>query len=350
MPHLQQRRGRQRRLQRPARPSRQRLRRGGRDRRKALVAALRRFAVRQRRTPTIRQFCRAEGIGLETIYRHFTSWDELCTAAGLATTSARNRSRAERRRELVEAVREMAVSSGPNVTLRQFCQRRNIPESRVYWDFASWRELRVAAGLPPHIDRSAAAIVHTRESLLAELQRLVGEIGPDVTLATFRQRTGISDAPIARVFGNWRTMRETAGLPARIRPQPDQKYSRAVLVELLTSIGRDRPYITKREFCEENDIPMTTVDRIGPWSELRRAAFLTGSGSRRQAHEYEVIKHLVPHPQLWHQMLIAPLERPADQTARRAPHVSLGMSAPRVERSDPATDVGGPPGGRVSVD
>jgi hypothetical protein len=232
----------------------------------------------------------------------------LCTAAGLLTTSVRHRSRAERRRELVEAVRAMASSYGPDLTLRQFSQRRNIPASRVYWDFASWRELRVAAGMPPHINRSAAAIVHTHESLLSALRQIVAETGPDVTLATFRQRTGISDAPIARVFGNWRAMRQAADLPARIRPEPDPQFSCEVLVDLLKSIGRQRPYITKREFCEENAIPMTAVDRVGPWSELRRQAFLPGNGSRREAHEYELIKDLVPHPQLWHQLLIAPLE------------------------------------------
>lgn len=316
MPQLRQRR-RQRRLQQTARPPRRRQPSRRFDRRRALVAALRRHASRHDRTPTIRQFCRAEGIGLATIYRHFRTWDELCTAAGLVTTSVRHRSRGERRRELVEAVREMAAVTGSNLTLRQFCQQRNIPLSRVYWDFASWRSLRIAAGLPPHWDRSAAAIVHTRQSLLASLQQIVNETGPDLTLATFRQRTGISGAPIARVFGNWRAMREAAGLPSRVRPQPDEQYSRPELVELLRTIGHDRPYITKREFCEENVIPMTVIDRVGPWSELRREAYLPGNGSRKEAHEYEVTKHLLIHPQVWHELLIAPLEMSIDEMRTR---------------------------------
>jgi hypothetical protein len=257
---------------------------------------------------------------MASIYRLFTSWDEVCTAAGLQTTSAHHRSRAERRRELLEAVREMAASSGPNLTLRGFCQQRNIPESRVYWDFASWRELRVAAGLPPHIDRSATSVVHTRESLLAALRPIVADVGPMVTLATFRLRTGISDSPIARVFGSWRAMREAAGLPARVRPEPDPRHSHDALVELLRKIGHERPYITKREFCEENEIPMMTVDRVGPWSELRRKAYLPGNGSRAEAHNWEVTKDLIMHPQLWHEMLIAPLEVPFDD--RRAAYLA----------------------------
>jgi AcrR family transcriptional regulator len=278
-----------------------------------VVAAVRRLARRQGRTPTVRQFCHASGIGQKTIYRHFTSWDEVCTAAGLPTTTARNRSRSERRRDLVEAVREMAASHGPNLTLRKFCQQRNISESRVYWDFASWRELRVAAGLSPHIDRSAASVIHTRQSLLAALQPIVAEVGPMVTLAAFRLRTGISDAPIARVFGSWRAMREAAGLPARVRPEPDPRHSHDALVELLRKIGHERPYITKREFCEENEVPTMTVDRVGPWSELRRKAYLPGNGSRAEAHNYEVTKNLIIHPQLWHELLIAPLEVPFDE-------------------------------------
>lgn len=61
---------------------------------------------------------------------------------------------------------------------------------------------------------------HTRESLLAELQALAAEQGPDVTLFAFRQATGIPPYYIYDRWGNWTNLRKAAGLPVRSHPGP----------------------------------------------------------------------------------------------------------------------------------
>lgn len=64
---------------------------------------------------------------------------------------------------------------------------------------------------------------HTRESLLAELQALANEHGPDVTLYTFRRETGITPYYVYDRWGNWTNLRRAAGLP--VRPHPGPVYS-----------------------------------------------------------------------------------------------------------------------------
>lgn len=269
------------------------------QRRAALISALQDMARTHGPQMTLRQFCKAQGISPTKIYGNFTSWNELRHAAGLtpqARRAARKSAVADRRNELIRAVREMAQTAGTNLTLRQFTQTLGIPVSQVYWDFASWRELRAAAGLPRSINRSAAASIHTRDSLLAELRRVVADTGPEVSLAEFSRLTGISSHPIERNFGNWPSMRQAAGLPRDSRRCTMPQSRHGELLELLRSIAGHRPHITKLEFCQEHEIPAEVLNRHGPWTELRRKLHLPIRGSRKRARSYEMNKDIVLHP------------------------------------------------------
>jgi hypothetical protein len=201
--------------------------------------------------------------------------------------------RSSRRAALVRAVRELAEQHGPNLTRLQFCRAQGISRSKILRDFDSWKDLREAAGLAREVDHSAAAVVHTRQSLLEALQQAVEAAGPEISLSEFSHRTGISLHPIERVFGSWRQFRTAAGL----EPQPRrsrQKLDREGVKHNLWLITRSRPYITQYEFCVMFDVTPATLNRLGPWTALRDELNLDLRGSRRKDYWYNQHKDLLP--------------------------------------------------------
>ena len=102
--------------------------------------------------------------------------------------------------------------------------------------------------------------MHTRQSLLTELQKLAEERGPDVTAFEFRVATGISPYYVEYHWGNWTRLRLAAGLP--VRPCVGPVYSDE---ELLTELNRTA--------CQLNDFPTSTqFDRLSnrSWHTLER--------------------------------------------------------------------------------
>jgi len=99
----------------------------------------------------------------------------------------------------------------------------------------------------------------TRESLLEELRGLAARRGPNVTVFTFRQETGIAPYYIYDRWGNWTNLRRAAGLPVRSHPGP--VYSDDELLEEYhrAAVNVD-DYPTHAEFNRLSDRSFQTLE------------------------------------------------------------------------------------------
>jgi hypothetical protein len=109
----------------------------------------------------------------------------------------------------------------------------------------------------------------TRESLLEELRGLADKLGPDVTLYTFRQQTGIAPYYIYSRWGNWTNLRRAAGLPVRAHPGPVYSDDELLGEYHRAAVAVD-DYPTHAEFNRLSDRCFQTLEtRFGKTEDVR---------------------------------------------------------------------------------
>jgi len=180
----------------------------------------------------------------------------------------------ERRGELTAALKELAESAGPDVSLRRLIKHLGRSEPYVMAYFETWGDLREAAGLSRRRNRGMS-----RETVLHQLLEAEKEYGQPLSHRRFSHLTGISLGTCSRLFGSWLGLREAAGLTERASAGVPVKYTRDDLLrmmrEQLPVLGRR---MTRNQFAKAVGVSTATIDRLGNWGALRRELGLTGRG------------------------------------------------------------------------
>lgn len=117
---------------------------------------------------------------------------------------------------------------------------------------------------------------YTRPQLLEALKTLVATRGESVTLDEFCRQTGISSAPICRLFGGWGAFRHEAGLSRRGKKPSPALFNHQQLCEMLIQAalvyGEE---ITLEQFLQASGISATPIYHLfGSWPALQQAAGL----------------------------------------------------------------------------
>lgn len=112
---------------------------------------------------------------------------------------------------LDELRRVAALIDTPKLTIDQFSAVAKVHGSTLQKRFKGWRNALVAAGLADRIDGSNLS--RSREELLTAIKEAIEKSGkPTLTLSEFTAHTGITGAPVRRVFGTWKEALSACGL------------------------------------------------------------------------------------------------------------------------------------------
>jgi hypothetical protein len=97
------------------------------------------------------QFDKVSRAHSSTLSRRFGSWQNALLAAGVKSTQSLTK-RNLSRDEIVAHAREWSEGITPELlTRKEFLRATRIPESSIYHQFGSWRELLRAAGISPNV-------------------------------------------------------------------------------------------------------------------------------------------------------------------------------------------------------
>lgn len=178
------------------------------------------------------------------------------------------------REGLVQALKWAAKERGENLSLWDFCQLTRVTAQLVKDRFGSWGRLREASGLSPQPERPKA---YEDEEIFDLVRALVKEVGPELTLATFREHTGLSAAGLYHRFGGWQKLCQRAGVTVRARRGPRPEYSRESILAALTEfVKAGRTRICLADFSQLTGISADAIiHHWRSWSALRRAAGLS---------------------------------------------------------------------------
>jgi hypothetical protein len=171
----------------------------------------------------------------------------------------------------------------PGALTREAFHRHSKASPSVYQRrFGGWNEALARAGLENRYSgrsvsgkmRSQAGRGLSDDQLVAEMRRVAAEVGPEaLTTQTFRERSSLSHAVVARRFGSWNAAMRKAGLPmpTRARRHTDEGYFENLL-RVWTHHGRQPTY-------SEMDRPPSTISAGAyekKWRTWRKAlvAFL----------------------------------------------------------------------------
>lgn len=120
-----------------------------------------------------------------------------------------------------------------------------------------------------------------------------------MTLIQFYQHTGVSTAPIWRLFGSWRKLRDAAGLPESGRMGPIEKITTEEILNELKRRVEEKGDVTKYAFCREIAISPTLMSRRGTWKELREAVNLPSQGrTGRSTWQLELLADIPELPEV----------------------------------------------------
>lgn len=112
---------------------------------------------------------------------------------------------------LNELRRVAALVPGPKLTIKQFNVHSKVHSSTLQKKFGGWRGALEAAGLRERLDDGSFG--KAREEILRAMQATAEKLQKkELTRQDFVAHTGISEAPIKRLFGSWKAALTAAGL------------------------------------------------------------------------------------------------------------------------------------------
>jgi AcrR family transcriptional regulator len=125
--------------------------------------------------------------------------------------------------------------------------------------------------------RKRVDVEQRRAELIAALQKIAGEHGPDVSVTRFCRESGFSNTHIYRYFENWADLRAQAGLPPAVdRRRLFAQHTEAGLLDSLLAaaeeFGND---VSLSEFQHHTGISAKSIYRLfGSWHAFKDAAGL----------------------------------------------------------------------------
>ncbi len=104
---------------------------------------------------------------------------------------------------LEELRRVAALIDTQKLSIEQFSAVAKVHGSTLQKRFKGWRNALEAAGLSDRIDGSN--ISRSRDELITAIKETAEKLGkPTITVSEFTAHTGITGAPVRRVFGTWK--------------------------------------------------------------------------------------------------------------------------------------------------
>ncbi|MFZ2908538.1 MAG: HNH endonuclease [Candidatus Desulfobacillus denitrificans] len=174
---------------------------------------------------------------------------------------------------LYEVRRVAAIVGSRKLTIGQFSAIAKVHGSTLQKRFGGWVKALKAAGLADLADTSN--LPRSREDVLTTIASLKAKLGKgSLTLTEFTAHTGITGAPIRRLFGNWKSALDILGIEqsALAKRYTDESCFENLL-SLWTHYGRPPQH-------DEMNIPPSVVGSkayIRRWGTWRKAlsAFVT---------------------------------------------------------------------------
>lgn len=112
---------------------------------------------------------------------------------------------------LVELRRVAALIETPKITIGQFTALAKVHGSTLQKRFGGWKGALEAAGLSTRFDDGS--FKKSREEILTAITDTANKLQKQVlTRQEFVAHTGITDGPVRREFGSWKSALEAAGL------------------------------------------------------------------------------------------------------------------------------------------
>ncbi len=130
--------------------------------RREVLAMARVLKRRHGKSLTIRKFRAATGISYEMIDEMFGSWNGLRRAIGLDQPDPASLPKRSNQ-QIIELLRRCHRERTQDITQQDFCQLTGVKIWEIRAKFGSWKQLRIAAGLPP---RAKAPRLFTNRELL----------------------------------------------------------------------------------------------------------------------------------------------------------------------------------------
>lgn len=110
-----------------------------------------------------------------------------------------------------ELQRVAKLVPGPKLTRTQFDAHAKVSASAVGRRFGGWERALTRAGLASRFE--SAYLGHSKSSLVSSIKSVAGKLGKSqLTAREFTAHSGITIAPILRVFGSWKSALTAAGL------------------------------------------------------------------------------------------------------------------------------------------
>jgi AcrR family transcriptional regulator len=124
---------------------------------------------------------------------------------------------------------------------------------------------------------------YTQDDLTRALREVVGRLGEGVTLDQFVRESGISSAPVVRLFGGWSGLRAAVGLSARgQKPTPAVWTHEQLQQKLIEAVGVYGEGLTLEQFVQSAGIsPGPIYHLFGSWPALQESVGLRARRRQR---------------------------------------------------------------------
>jgi hypothetical protein len=156
---------------------------------------------------TREDFHKNSGISRNEYAKHFDSWADACSAAGLQTGLPVRyfATKPHSRDECLKELRRVAVMFGrTDLSSKTFGKHARFGSSVVIREFGSWKNALDEAGLELTAKSKMDSTPPTQQECVSEMKRVASLLGQTyLTTKTYDKYANISSYRVARVFGSW---------------------------------------------------------------------------------------------------------------------------------------------------
>lgn len=231
-----------------------------------LIAELTRLADELGRTPTREDMTTSGKYGASTCQRTFGSWTAAIEVAGLPPAEMGNRYSDE---ELLNELRRLADAHRGKPPTTEEMNKEGRYSHRIYnIRFGSWRAALEAAGLelPLRYEEVSEA------DLIDDIQHVGTLVGGTPRFADIKELGEYQPDWYRRAFGTWNNAVEAAGFEPNVQRNVDPEEMLAELNRLGGELGRTPRQVDMAK--EGRFSPSTYQDQFGSWNNALREAGL----------------------------------------------------------------------------
>jgi hypothetical protein len=156
---------------------------------------------------TREDFYKHSGVSRNEYTKHFDSWADACSAAGLQTGLPIHffGPKPHSRDDCLKELRRVADMLGrTDLSTYIFRKHARFGHKVVIRQFGTWKSALDEAGLEPTTKSKKDSMLPTRQECISEMKRVAALLGRDVlTIKMYDNHAHINSQRLRRVFGNW---------------------------------------------------------------------------------------------------------------------------------------------------